>query len=168
MVTGDIQALDSAGLHPVLTEALTLALAARPQDKVPGRYELRGDDIFMNVMAFATQPAESKKAELHAQYIDIQLLLRGEERILFGVAGTARQREAWHVEEDYQLCTVMEYEQSVTLRPGMFAVFMPGEPHKPGCVVGEAGEIKKVVVKVRADALTPTLSHGEREKTAQV
>jgi len=56
----------------------------------------------------------------------------------------------------------------VTLRPGMFAVFMPGEPHKPGCVVGEAGEIKKVVVKVRADALTPTLSHREREKTAQV
>ena len=165
MVTGDIQAMGSAGLHPALAEALALALTARPQEKAPGRYELRGDDVFMNVMAFATQPAESKKAELHAQYVDIQLLLSGEERILFGVAGTARQCEAWHVEEDYQLCTVMEYEQSVTLRPGMFAVFMPGEPHKPGCVVDEAGEIKKVVIKVRADTLTSIRPQGERKNT---
>ncbi|TNA16341.1 YhcH/YjgK/YiaL family protein, partial [Klebsiella pneumoniae] len=36
---------------------------------------------------------------------------------------------------------------------GMFAVFMPGEPHKPGFVVGEPGEIKKVVVKVKADLM---------------
>ncbi|WP_172729421.1 N-acetylneuraminate anomerase [Kluyvera cryocrescens] len=165
MVTGDIQAMGSAGLHPALAEALALALTARPQEKAPGRYELRGDDVFMNVMAFATQPAESKKAELHAQYVDIQLLLSGEERILFGVAGTARQCEAWHVEEDYQLCSAMENQQSVTLRPGSFVVFMPGEPHKPGCVVDEAGEIKKVVIKVRAETFTSIRSHGERKNT---
>ncbi|HGK7505131.1 MAG: N-acetylneuraminate anomerase [Kluyvera cryocrescens] len=165
MVTGDIQTMGSAGLHPALAEALALALTARPQEKAPGRYELRGDDVFMNVMAFATQPAESKKAELHAQYVDIQLLLSGEERILFAIAGAARQCEAWHVEEDYQLCSAMENQQSVTLRPGSFAVFMPGEPHKPGCVVDEAGEIKKVVIKVRADTLTSIRPHGERKNT---
>lgn len=165
MVTGDIQAMGSAGLHPALAEALALALTARPQEKAPGRYELRGDDVFMNVMAFATQPAESKKAELHAQYVDIQLLLSGEERILFAIAGAARQCEAWHVEEDYQLCSAMENQQSVTLRPGAFAVFMPGEPHKPGCVVDEAGEIKKVVIKVREETFTSIRSHGERKNT---
>ncbi len=154
MVTGDIQSLAAAGLHPVLAEALTLALTARPQEKSPGRYELRGDDIFMNVMTFATQPAESKKAELHAQYVDIQLLLSGEERILFGVAGAARQCEEVHTDEDYQLCSAIENEQAVTLKPGMFAVFMPGEPHKPGCTVALSQEIKKTVVKVRASLLT--------------
>ncbi|KSB86227.1 hypothetical protein LFZ31_19930, partial [Salmonella enterica subsp. enterica serovar Newport str. S09097] len=30
---------------------------------------------------------------------------------------------------------------------------MPGEPHKPGCAVGEPDDIKKVVVKVRASLL---------------
>lgn len=108
---------------------------------------------------------KAKKAELHAQYVDIQLLLSGEERILFAIAGAARQCEAWHVEEDYQLCSAMENQQSVTLRPGSFAVFMPGEPHKPGCVVDEAGEIKKVVIKVRADTLTSIRPHGERKNT---
>ncbi|NPT85772.1 YhcH/YjgK/YiaL family protein [Escherichia coli] len=151
MMMGEVQSLPSAGLHPALQDALTLALAARPQEKAPGRYELQGDNIFMNVMTFNTQsPVE---AELHEQYIDIQLLLNGEERILFGMAGTARQCEEFHHEDDYQLCSAIENEQAIILKPGMFAVFMPGEPHKPGCVVGEPGEIKKVVVKVKADLM---------------
>ncbi|MEG0101040.1 MAG: N-acetylneuraminate anomerase [Citrobacter sp.] len=148
MVTGDIQSLAAAGLHPVLAEALALAKTACPQEKSPGRYELRGDDIFMNVMTFPTQSAESKKAELHTQYVDIQLLLSGEERINFGVADSARACEEQHVEEDYQLCNAIENEQTIIMKPGMFAVFMPGEPHKPGCVVESVAEIKKVVVKV--------------------
>ena len=153
MMMGEVQSLPSAGLHPALQDALTLALAARPQEKAPGRYELQGDNIFMNVMTFNTQSPVEKKAELHEQYIDIQLLLHGEERILFGTAGTARQCEEFHHEDDYQLCSAIENEQAIILKPGMFAVFMPGEPHKPGCVVGEPDEIKKVVVKVKADLM---------------
>ena len=153
MMMGEVQSLPSAGLHPALQDALTLALAARPQEKAPGRYELQGDTIFMNVMTFNTQSPVEKKAELHEQYIDIQLLLNGEERILFGTAGTARQCEEFHHEDDYQLCSAIENEQVIILKPGMFAVFMPGEPHKPGCVVGEPDEIKKVVVKVKADLM---------------
>lgn len=153
MIMGEVQSLPSAGLHPALQDALTLALAARPQEKAPGRYELQGDNIFMNVMTFNTQSPVEKKVELHEQYIDIQLLLNGEERILFGTAGTARECEEFHHEDDYQLCSAIENEQAIILKPGMFAVFMPGEPHKPGCVVGEPDEIKKVVVKVKADLM---------------
>lgn len=153
MILGDVRSLSVTGLHPVLEEALTLALTARPQEQTPGRVELRGDDIFMNVMQFATQSPTEKKAELHEQYIDIQWLLTGEEHIQFGVVDAARQCEEVHVEEDYQLCRKIADCQTITLRPGMFAVFMPGEPHKPGCSVGEPQEIKKVVVKVRASLL---------------
>lgn len=153
MILGDLQSLSAAGLPPVLLDALTLALAADVQNNAPGRYVLKGDDLFMNVMQFATQPPQEKKAELHECYIDIQLLLAGEERILFGLPGSARQCEDVHVEEDYQLCSEIADEQVVTLKPEMFAVFMPGEPHKPGCVVKDAVEIKKVVIKVRASLL---------------
>lgn len=152
MMMGKASAL--SGLHPVLANALTQAIAAWPQDKAPGRYELQGDDIFMNVMTFATQLPEQKKAELHEQYIDIQLLLAGEERILYGVAGSARQCEEMHTEEDYQLCSTIEGMQRLDLTPGMYAVFMPGEPHKPGCVVKETEEIKKAVVKVRVSLMS--------------
>lgn len=153
MITDELRSLPSSGLHPVLQEALTLAVAARPQEKPPGRYELQGDNIFMNVMQFATQSPEQKKAELHQRYIDIQVLLSGEERILFGMIDSARQCEERHAEDDYQLCNHIADEQALTLKPGRFAIFMPGEPHKPGCAVEEPGEIKKVVIKVRASLL---------------
>ena len=154
MMTGELASLARSGLHPVLLNALMLAQDARVQEKPPGSYPLQGDAIFMNVMQFSTQPAEQKKAELHAQYIDIQLLLAGEERILYGAPGSALQCDEWHVEDDYQLCAVISGEQVVTLTAGMFAIFMPGEPHKPGCVVRAAQEIKKVVIKVSASLLT--------------
>ena len=83
-----------------MQQALTLAIAANPQEKTPGRYALQGDTIFMNVMQFATQSPEQKKAELHQQYIDIQVLLSGEERILFGMTDSARQCDEMHVEDD--------------------------------------------------------------------
>lgn len=153
MMMGEVRSLAAAGLHAVLREALALAVAEEPQYMEPGSYPLQGDDIFMNIMQFVTQSPASKKAELHERYIDIQLLLAGEERIVFGMSGAARQCEEWHAEDDYQLCCEIADEQAVTLKAGRFAVFMPGEPHKPGCVVEAPAEIKKVVIKVRASLL---------------
>ena len=152
-MSDELRSLPSAGLHPVLQQALTLAVAANPQERTPGRYELQGDNIFMNVMQFATQSPEQKKAELHREYIDIQVLLSGEERILFGMTDSARQCEEMHVEDDYQLCSQIADEQAMVLKPGRFVIFMPGEPHKPGCVVQAPMDIKKVVIKVRASLL---------------
>ena len=153
MISDALNSLPSAGLHPVLEQALTLAIAANPQEKTPGRYTLQGENIFMNVIHFTTQSPEQKKAELHQQYIDIQMLLSGEERILFGMSDSARQCEEMHIEDDYQLCSQIADEQAMVLKPGKFMIFMPGEPHKPGCVVQAPMDIKKVVIKVRANLL---------------
>jgi YhcH/YjgK/YiaL family protein len=154
MIVGELNTLSSSGLPAVLNNALTLALTARPQDKTPGRYDLDGEHLFMNVMAFETQHPAQKKAEMHEQYIDIQLLLSGEERIQFGVVGSAQQCEEQHIEEDYQLCNDIEPLQTLLMKPGMYAIFMPGEPHKPGCSVTLGEEIKKVVVKVHISLMT--------------
>ncbi|HEJ8429788.1 TPA: YhcH/YjgK/YiaL family protein [Klebsiella oxytoca] len=148
MIIGDIHHPECAGLSPVLLEAVRLAVKAQPQQCEPGRYDLQGDDIYMNVMRFATQPAESKKAELHEKFIDIQILLEGEETIHYGVVDSARECETWHHEEDYRLCSTIADQQQVVLKPGMFAIFLPGEPHKPGVQGAESVEIKKTVIKV--------------------
>ena len=154
MILGHLQQPSHAGLPAVLVRAIALAQAHDLHTIAPGSYELQGDNVLMNVMAFHTGVPEEKKAELHSQFIDIQILLAGEERIFYGVAGSACECEEAHPDEDYQLCRRIEGEQSIALRPGMFVVFMPGEPHKPGCITDSAGEIKKAVVKVRASLLT--------------
>ncbi|HDG1677830.1 TPA: YhcH/YjgK/YiaL family protein [Kluyvera ascorbata] len=153
MIIGDSRNPEKAGLSPTLLAALKLALEANPQECEPGCHVLQGDDIFMNVMQFMTQPAQAKRAELHAEYIDVQILLAGEERIDFGLVDSARQCDEWHREEDYQLCDEIAGMQSVTLQAGMFAVFFPGEPHKPGVQGTAPAEIKKAVVKVHRKLL---------------
>lgn len=150
MIIGDIHHPEQAGLPPILLEALKMALTADPAHLEPGRYDLQGEAIYMNVMQFSTQPAQAKRAELHADYIDLQILLAGEETIHCGLYDSARQCAEWHREEDYQLCDDIEHSQRVTLRAGMFAVFFPGEPHKPGIQGDEPDDIKKAVVKVKA------------------
>lgn len=153
MIAGKIQHAYAAGLPPAMAQALAQALAANPAQKAPGSYVLQEERLFMNVMQFATQNAQEKCAELHRDYIDIQILLEGKEQIRYGVAGSERECGEWHKEEDYQLCKYIEAEQVLLMEPGMFAVFMPGEPHKPGCFAEKAGEIKKVVLKLHRNAL---------------
>ena len=148
MIIGDIHHPECAGLSPVLLEAVRLAVKAQPEQCEPGRYDLQGDDIYMNVMRFATPPAESKKAELHEKFIDIQILLEGEETIHYGVADSARECEIWHKEEDYRLCSTIADQQQVVLKPGMFVIFFPSEPHKPGVQGVKCTEVKKAVIKV--------------------
>lgn len=144
MIMGELQSLASSGLPEALVNALTLAVAARPQGKAPGHYELQGEEVFMNVMQFATQPPEQKKAELHEQYIDIQLLLTGEERILFGVAGSARMCEEIHPLEDYQLCSHIDGEQSVVLKPGDSWSLCPESRISQGVLWKQRERLKKL------------------------
>ncbi len=154
MILGDINRMQAAGLSAVFCQAIDQALSAGLAQLAPGSYPLQGEEMLVNVMQFATQRAEEKRAELHRAYIDIQILLEGEEHIYFGPAGSARACDEWHEEEDYQLCDRIENQQSVTLKPGMFAIFMPGEPHKPGCFTTRPGTLKKAVIKLHHRALT--------------
>ena len=153
MISGEFHHTESAGLPAVLVNAIRVALAHEPQHKEPGSYPLQGEKLFMNIMEFATSSPDEKKAEQHEAYVDIQLLLSGDEQIYYGFYGSARECEEQHVEEDYQLCNHIENQQVLTLRAGQFAVFMPNEPHKPGCIVTRPAAIKKVVIKVHRSLL---------------
>ena len=47
MMTDELRSLPSSGLHPVLQEALTLAVSARAPEEVTGLNLLQGDNNFM-------------------------------------------------------------------------------------------------------------------------
>ncbi|BFU61012.1 MULTISPECIES: N-acetylneuraminate anomerase [Rodentibacter] len=109
------------------------------------------DQIYMNVMEPETAEPSSKKAELHHDYLDVQVLIRGTENIEVGATyPDLTKYEDYNEADDYQLTSEdIENKFTVTLTPQMFAVFYPYEPHKPCCIVkGKSEKIKKLVVKV--------------------
>ena len=114
-----------------------------------GRHDIN-DQIYMNVMEPETAEPSSKKAELHHEYLDVQVLIRGTENIEVGANYPDLSKyESYNEADDYQLCAYIDDKFTITMKPKMFAVFYPYEPHKPCCVVnGKAEKIKKLVVKV--------------------
>lgn len=116
-----------------------------------GRHQLT-DDIYMNVQALQTEPADQRKTEFHQKYIDIQLLISGVETMDYSlVAPQPEDYTPYNAEEDYQLTLTSELKQknSLTLQPNQFVVYFPYEVHKPCCnTEGQSYAIKKLVVKV--------------------
>lgn len=136
------------GIAPQLLAIIKQALAMHPETLSAGRHEIDGDDIFMNVMSFDTSEPQIKRYEQHREYLDIQVLLSGQERVDFGPFGAAIEPDVYHEDDDYLLCDEVAPCQTLHMQPGMFAIFLPGEPHKPGCISETAQSISKVVIKV--------------------
>ncbi|MGF1698524.1 YhcH/YjgK/YiaL family protein [Vibrio lamellibrachiae] len=125
-------------------------LAALPN----GRHDIEGDMMFANVMAFETGLSNTKQAEVHKDYIDVQCLISGEEVIQYCIESPNNPAATeYDKTNDFFLVSSMENVNQITLQPNMFAVFFPGEPHKPGCFVESPTAIKKVVVKVHIDLI---------------
>lgn len=114
---------------------------------VPDRYEIDGSDIFFMVQEYTVKTQDAASIEAHRVYADIQLVIKGREKMGYAPLENVREKIPYDAERD-----IAKYEGDidfVTYKEGMFAVFMPHDAHQP-CVGVEEGEtVKKVVIKVR-------------------
>ena len=114
-----------------------------------GRHDIRGDDIFLNLMEMTTHPLEGSHPEVHEKYIDLMYWPEGGERI--GVApylGTEPVFEA-RPENDIALLESVEDESFLLAKPGFFGVFFPWDAHRPGLMLGDApATSRKCVAKI--------------------
>ena len=133
------------GLHPNLDTAidylLTHDLSALPN----GRTEVDGDEVFINVMDAALHPDAGYHPEYHKLYADLQIDLTGSEHQGWASEGTAQGE--FDEENDFGLRTGPEH-CGMTLGGGRFAVFFPGELHKPSCKTPGCDHVRKAVVKI--------------------
>lgn len=155
MIFGHIQ---DTNLYPLLPKAIQQAIdylkATDLQELSLGRHEIMGEDMFANVMSFATDEASNKQAEAHKEYIDVQCLISGDEKIEFslGMENNNVARE-YDEKDDFYLLSEIQQSSDLLLSKGMFAVFYPGQPHKPGCSIKHSNRIKKIVIKVHKKRL---------------
>ena len=150
MLIGDLTRVDfKLGLPKVIAETCEYLKGLDLEKLDVGRHDIT-DQIYMNVMEPELAEADSKQAELHHKYLDIQVLIQGVENIEFGVTyPDLTKYDAYREDDDYQLTSQIENKSTLTLVPNMFVVFYPYEPHKPCCNVdGKSAKIKKLVVKV--------------------
>ncbi len=156
MIFGHVNDLESA--FAWLPKPLKTAVEHLKQTdflKLPvGNYDLQGKDIYVQVFDMTTKPFADTRAEVHRQYIDVQFLCSGREKM--GVAsetGNNVVSEDLLEQRDLLFYTGMENESTLTMTPGSFAVFFPSDVHRPGCMVEQPETVRKVVIKVRVSLL---------------
>lgn len=142
----------------IMPEAWRLAeeLLDKAASLPDGKYELDGEKVFVTLAHYDTRDVEASKSEIHRKYVDIQLVLEGEEDIYCSVLTGAEKSAADFSGGD---CALFPLEAKrcfpVRMKPGVFAVFFPEEGHAPMVTVaGKASSrVRKAVVKVAAGCL---------------
>jgi len=146
-----------ARLAPGVWEKVGAFLAGCSPDTPNGRHELDGDRVYASIQDYETHPVNPDKLEIHHKYIDIQVLLSGEESILVRSVDKLETTLAYDAGRDiafYRLPAGDCDSIPVTLVPGKFAVFFPEEGHMPGLIRGNAPcRVLKVVIKIAVDAM---------------
>lgn len=101
------------------------------------------------VSEYETREVNEYGFEAHRKNIDIQCLLRGEERIACMPIEKLTVTEPYSEEKDaafYAAEGVLS--QEMIIGDGYFAIFFPQDGHMPQLCVDEPMQVKKVVVKV--------------------
>lgn len=119
----------------------------------PGRHEIQGDEVFVNVQDAPVKTREEARFETHREMIDIQVPVSGKEE--HGWCPLAELPPA-----PYNAATDMTLHDPITpepisalastyfvLRPGQFAIYFPTDGHAPAIT---ATLLRKAIFKVKA------------------
>ncbi|MEG9476336.1 MULTISPECIES: YhcH/YjgK/YiaL family protein [Mannheimia] len=114
-----------------------------------GVYELKGRDIYVQVLDLETKEKSAYQPEVHRNYLDVQYLHKGVELMAASIdLGNNPVAVEYNPERDIQFYASVQNENEFRCEAGNFAVFFPEDTHRTAIFAGEA-KIRKVVVKIK-------------------
>lgn len=129
-------------LYPSFMEGMEFALSLK--DAPVGKYEK--DDYFALVQEMETVHASEKPFELHKKYLDVHIVLEGEEVLEYEDIALLPAKDDYNPEKDVQ--KLGGEGQPVLIKEGMFCLVFDHDGHKPGCCNGTPAKLRKIVLKM--------------------
>lgn len=119
-----------------------------------GKYQIVHDKLYFFIQVYPTIALSSSKPETHIQFIDLQYLMEGEEKI-----GFSRIDKMSQITEDKSQTNDMIYyrqdtpQDVLTMKPGDICIFFPHDIHRTRGQVESPVTIKKAVFKIHLSLL---------------
>ena len=114
-----------------------------------GRYDILGDDVYVNVQDYTSKPETQGKWEAHKKYIDIQFMIKGTERIGVGEIDNYQTTEAYDESKDLEFLAVAnDNYQFINMNENDFIILYPQDVHMPQIAMNTQSYVKKAVVKI--------------------
>lgn len=155
MIIGNIKQLadETLFLHEAIRTALTEMLSQHPENLPAGHYELSGENYF-NVDEVCTEESGARRYESHKKYIDVQLLLEGEEWLAYKPLMEKGDLLAAYEDSDLYFWEFdTEEEFFIPMKKGQYVVLFPSDAHKPLVAPAEPEPVKKVILKIAVDSV---------------
>ena len=133
-------------LHPLFPELFDYIASHDILSAPLGIIEIKGKELFLNNCSPEPATCESAPLEVHRKYIDVQVILSGEETM-----GWKPLEEIEHYTTEYNEVKDVIFSDDepytyVTVRPGQLVIFWPEDGHAPG--IADA-PVRKFIAKVR-------------------
>lgn len=113
-----------------------------------GKYPIDGDNVFASVTEDSTKDFNKTNWESHKKYIDIQYVIKGEEKI--GVFPVSNSVVTKNYDEKKDVANYSANGKLYSSKPGTFFIFFPSDAHRPNITTGGNKPDKKIVIKVKA------------------
>ena len=133
--------------HPLFKKVFDFLTTQPLATMEAGRYEIDGDKAYAMIQEPENKPANQCQLECHRKYIDLQLVVSGNEMMGWAPIVGLGHALPFNEKDDYGLFKDAPLSW-FDVRPGCFAIFYPGDAHAPNCGTGTH---RKVVVKILAD-----------------
>lgn len=112
-----------------------------------GRYAIDGDNVLAFITENPTKYPDSAKWESHRNYIDLHLVITGEEKI--GVADVSKLTVTMPYDASKDLANYSGDGKTYIAKPDTFFLFFPSDAHRPNITTGDNKADKKIVIKIR-------------------
>jgi YhcH/YjgK/YiaL family protein len=115
-----------------------------------GDIPILGEELYVKVLKYIPQESSKGFFETHDNYADVQFVVKGVEAMFYVNPVHITPTDKFKMEGDFSFFEASKNISDLVVSEGEFAIFLPGEPHKPGCLYKDlSNEVKKLVFKVR-------------------
>lgn len=144
-----------ASLHPRFPAAFSFLQGLLEQNAADGHHVMPDADIpdaiYANLMTGDTKINDAAVAESHKKYIDVQVVLSGEENMYVPASVAPAVTVPYQPDKDVIFYESVAFDSCHRLRvsAGSFVIFFANELHAPSMAVGSApSAVRKAVLKV--------------------
>lgn len=137
------------GLSKELDTALDFITNTNIKELECGRIDIDGEQVFANVMEYMTKLPSEGFFESHKKYIDIHMLITGEERVSVTDIDKVTDLSEYSEVDDFQKHEAKVYSDSL-ITEDCFMICFPQDAHRPGMAIEDKQEVKKIVLKIKA------------------
>ena len=140
--------VDNEEMARRVNEAVKYLAELDVSEEDAGKKVVVNDKFFYSILSYNTKPANECKLESHRKYIDIQIIVDGEESIEVVDISKLKVKECYDEEKDVIFWRNPNRMAKCTLRAGDYIVLYPENAHRGAVTIKQTNRVLKIVGKV--------------------